>query len=368
MEQKRDYRMDLLRIVACFMVIVIHVSSYNFTILPVKSMSWQIHNIYDSMVRAAVPIFIMISGAFLLNKDISIKDILKKYVFKMLVIYIIWSFIYALYNFYMQYKCINSMHDIVIIIKYTIGSAFHLWYLPMLCFLYLITPFLRKITKDKDEKLLYYGLVIFIALAILQTLAKMSFLPKYHILVQIINKFQSGFFLQFYSYYILGFYLYHSDKMKQKRFYYYVLAIAGVVACILCNSYISIKAEKASDVFYDGFVIFTVLEAIGLFLFFKYSKCIGWIADKCYNIIKIMAPCTLGIYLVHILVLNYTSFIISKYNKLISIPMCCIVTFLISFVIIFILQKIKKIFNDIIKRMKKNTYSINKKITKDIKK
>ena len=64
---QRDYNMDLLRILASLMVIVIHVSAYNFLDAPAKSIEWLSYDMYDSMVRSAVPIFLMISGAFFLN-------------------------------------------------------------------------------------------------------------------------------------------------------------------------------------------------------------------------------------------------------------------------------------------------------------
>ena len=67
---QRDYNMDLLRILASLMVIVIHVSAYNFLDTPTKSIEWLSYDMYDSIVRSAVPIFLMISGAFFLKNYI----------------------------------------------------------------------------------------------------------------------------------------------------------------------------------------------------------------------------------------------------------------------------------------------------------
>lgn len=76
----RDYNMDLLRILAAFMVVVIHVSAHNFSDTPTKSIEWLSYNFYDSVVRSAVPIFLMISGAFFLTDRIqsNIKKLYKK--------------------------------------------------------------------------------------------------------------------------------------------------------------------------------------------------------------------------------------------------------------------------------------------------
>ena len=45
--KNRDYNMDLLRVVAAFMVIVIHVSAYNFGDTPTKSTEWLSYNFFD---------------------------------------------------------------------------------------------------------------------------------------------------------------------------------------------------------------------------------------------------------------------------------------------------------------------------------
>lgn len=44
--KNRDYNMDLLRVVAAFMVIVIHVSAYNFGDTPTKSTEWLSYNFF----------------------------------------------------------------------------------------------------------------------------------------------------------------------------------------------------------------------------------------------------------------------------------------------------------------------------------
>ena len=96
---QRDYNMDLLRILASLMVIVIHVSTYNFLDTPTKSIEWLSYDMYDSIVRSAVPIFLMISGAFFLNDKIqnNLKKLYTKNIFKLVLVFVIWSFIYGLY-------------------------------------------------------------------------------------------------------------------------------------------------------------------------------------------------------------------------------------------------------------------------------
>ena len=83
---KRIVYADLLRIIATFAVIVLHVSASKWYDTPVKDFNWQIYNLYDSLVRWSVPIFVMLSGMFFLNpeKFIPTSNIIKKYIFRIL--------------------------------------------------------------------------------------------------------------------------------------------------------------------------------------------------------------------------------------------------------------------------------------------
>ena len=62
MVNEREYNMDILRILACFMVVVLHTSAQNWDAVPFISFEWKAFNFYNAMVRSAVPIFFMISG------------------------------------------------------------------------------------------------------------------------------------------------------------------------------------------------------------------------------------------------------------------------------------------------------------------
>ena len=55
---------DILRILAVFAVMMIHVSASGFYTNPVQSFTWQVVNFYECMVRWAVPVFVMVTGMF----------------------------------------------------------------------------------------------------------------------------------------------------------------------------------------------------------------------------------------------------------------------------------------------------------------
>ena len=65
--KERIIHYDLLRIVAAFSVVMLHSTAQYWYTLDIYSSEWIIANTYDAIFRFGVPIFVMMSGALLLN-------------------------------------------------------------------------------------------------------------------------------------------------------------------------------------------------------------------------------------------------------------------------------------------------------------
>ena len=61
---KRVTYLDLLRVIAIFSMMMLHVCAAQFDKIEIASFSWQVLNVYDGIVRFCVPVFVMISGVF----------------------------------------------------------------------------------------------------------------------------------------------------------------------------------------------------------------------------------------------------------------------------------------------------------------
>lgn len=68
MDKSRTAYFDYLKIIATFAVVVIHTVAKKWYSAGVESTEWQILNLYDSLSRWAVPIFVMVSGALFLDE------------------------------------------------------------------------------------------------------------------------------------------------------------------------------------------------------------------------------------------------------------------------------------------------------------
>ncbi len=78
----RTSYISILRIVAIFLVILIHSSSGYLNSNEFESFDWSYANWLNSFSRFAVPLFVVISGALLLQKDESTGQFYRKRLLK----------------------------------------------------------------------------------------------------------------------------------------------------------------------------------------------------------------------------------------------------------------------------------------------
>lgn len=95
---KRDISMDVLRILAALSVILLHVSAIYLEKTSVNSIQWSVANILDSSTRWCVPVFVMLSGAFLLQKDISLKYLYKVKISHLFILLVGWNAFYNIFR------------------------------------------------------------------------------------------------------------------------------------------------------------------------------------------------------------------------------------------------------------------------------
>ena len=234
--------MDFLRILCAFAVIVLHVSAITWSEGNVNTSDWILSNAFDSIVRFCVPVFVMISGALFLGRNIAVKDIFKKYIYRLVIAYIIWSFVYALGLFVSGYGLERSVQ------RFLVGES-HLWYIYMICGLYLITPFLRIIVQD--DKLTRYFLALSFIFSImlpyvLGIMGKFMFDSWIETLNSIVSSINLKFVMGYSFYYVLGYYL---DMNKGFAKISVPIVIAGILSfgsTIALSTYDSIVTSHTS--------------------------------------------------------------------------------------------------------------------------
>jgi len=327
LSSQTQFGLCCLRILATFSVIIIHVSGplvVKFN--EISFLDWNVANFFDSISRYSVPIFFMISGALLLNKDYSLKSFFGKRLGKILPPFLIWSIIYSVFN---RYIFKEEPFNIIKIIKDVFyGAEYHLWFIYTLLGVYLTVPILRKWIKDATVKEMRYVLIIwFLTLILTIPNLKVYFF-----------KIDLSFFSGFIGYFILGYYL---SLFKFRKIVSVSLIVLGNVITIFGTYYFTAKTSKFYYYFYEYLCVNAFLVSSGIFMFFNKmvtpSKKVNSIAQR-------LNQATFGIYLIHPLML--TMFKLINFDTEITTPVISILLvglscFILCFAFVFLFKKLK---------------------------
>jgi len=333
--QKRIVYLDWLRIFSIFSVIILHVAAQNWYRTDVNGFEWQTFNFYDSIVRWAVPVFVMISGCLFLNRDIEIKEIYHKYVRRLVIAFFVWSIFYA---------CFDSK-NILTFVANVFRGKYHMWFIPMIIGLYMALPIVKLIVQ-KPNIMKYFLSLSFIFVFLLPTISKLihDFGGRDAIIIMdALNKSLQSMKLQIVfgctGYFILGYYLNSIEISRKNRIIIYILGLIGFISTVLLQAFVALKIQNRHSNYYDIFTINILLCCISLFVCFKYTEFFkkpSWIIEKlsCYSF---------GVYLVHVFILEQLKHFglnSLSFNPILCVPTLSILIYVISVAISAILHQI----------------------------
>lgn len=280
MVQKKCY-LSLARVMCAFAVVMIHTNTcfQEFNI----NGCWPLANIIDCGLGFAVPIFIMISGATLI--DYSDRYDTKKYfvnrINKTVIPFLVWSLIGRVYG-------ILTGND---------GTFFIYYFFLNLFGVYICIPLFSFIKKEYREKVIFYIVVVSVVVNYLlpfyYRVANLNYIYK------IPFEVGSGFII----YALLGYLISKKDIPLIGRVVCYVMSIVGFVLHIGGTYYLSIEAGYIVDV-YRGYTNFPcLLSTVGVFVFIKQMG-MHIKNKKIIDVIDEISGYTFSVYLLHYYVIN----------------------------------------------------------------
>ena len=330
MKAEREYSFDVLRTISMIMVITIHVSNVycrNFDII--SSNSYLISLIFNTISRISVPLFFMISGALLLNRNFSKTKYLNRLI-KYLILIFAWDIIYLFW----EYFFLDIDYDQLFRLFFTPYRA-HLWFLYSILVIYAVQPIL-KITLTKANKGI--KVILFLIWFLLSTLSMYS---------NVIAKYFTIF--SYIGYFCIGKYLYDFVKEQDLK-KYNIISIIMLVFLYTGSIYLNFVASKRFNMFYNTFFAYrTPYIIFATFIFFILIYNI-YHSKKPNKIILLLSNLSLGVYLIHGIYLDITCklFNYSNINSLLGIPLFTVIIFILSIVTVYLLRKSKilsKIFS-----------------------
>ncbi len=337
--RERVMYLDLLKAVSIIGVIFIHVSAVNWYTDKLYTPEWIIHTIYNGLVQFSVPVFVMVSGALFLARDIPVKTIYKKYMPRLIIAYLFWSTVYALIKF-----C--PVRNVNTFICEIIKGHYHLWFVPMIAVQYMLVPIYKRIVKNR--RLAEYFIIISLALfSVIPTIiGQIAICSKDYgeALQALYSKANLDVLFGYSLFFILGYILNTAELSRKAERIIYIIGAIGFISTpllIILNS----RATGAASTFYGGnFRPNVIACAVSIFVFTKNHSGYLKSGTAFARVITKLSKYSFGVYLVHLVfleLLRYTYKITPEtFGAALGVPLMVIIVYAASTLVTAIISKI----------------------------
>ena len=333
---------DLIRTIAIVGVILLHAAN-DLTIQQMgqfEIVRWLTVDIYQSLGRVGVPLFVMLTGALLLqpSKNESIIVFFKKRWARIGLPFIFWGVVYFAYDFFVLHQAITANAIVQGILT---GPYYHFWYLYMLIGLYLLTPILRILLAHADNKIMKYFTILWFLGASIIPFA--GLLTTYHLDSSVLT------ITGMVGYFVLGAVLL---TVKMRRSVVVIIMAIGISLTVIGTYALAATIGGGTMFFFQEYLSPTmILASVMLFLLLttlkptKDNKEASPSKDN--KLLKVISQNTLPIFLFHVMVLEslqvgYFGFAINgnTINSIIGVPLMTAVTLFICLAVIIPLKKV----------------------------
>ena len=318
---------DAVRVFAMVMVILLHcICDYSNHSGNFGRPLWWITAFVNELTRTGVPLFFMISG-FLLIDSVDVSNISKFYKRRFSKV----AVPFLIYNvFYFCYFKIRNGENLLDGQFFTQlvnnGSAYHLWFVYSLLFLYLFIPFIKIIAERSSLKML----LAFFVLTIFQTTLK----PFFNILFgeKVYFFLTEDGVVGYMGYAVLGYILGKYEVKWDKAIITLgllaipVFAVANFYGATQCNGF----------VFSGGYTLNHYIEATAIFLLFKNLN-----INK-NKVLGLLSVLSFRAYLIHVFVIELFKPVFDDFSPSVMMLAMFILTLGLSFGWAYIVEVLYK--------------------------
>jgi len=337
--KKYFYEISFIRAIACLCIVMVHVTA-GFYYENGRTFTWPVQ-FFNQISRYGTPAFAIISGFLLYNQAINRKSSLKKFwqsrFTKVIIPFLVWSILYLFLKYmYNQFTIpnFNSSEKVkdFLYFFFTGKSNYHLYFIAVVVQFYLLFPLLRLI-KTKNSLILLTVASFFIN----------YFFVQYEINIGtgLLNKFINErvfIFHWIYYFFLGGLLVYFWEKImiwiKQNTIFSMLIGLIVVVSGIFeykCAGWI--ESNRVINMI-NLPLLFIALAGV-------YTSLSRW--DKTRNFIVQIGNMSMGIYLVHPLILfflRYYDFFDMFYARTRYFPLMYLFTLFTSIVIVKLITKL----------------------------
>lgn len=313
--KERIFYYDFLRAFAIIAVILCHIDVFYGSLnTPLQILCKLTIN---DIGRMGVPIFLMISGALLLNRDYELSDFLKRRFARIIYPFIFWMAL-ILGGMFCVNESLTNMWNVFI------GNPSIKWYFWTLIGIYLFLPVINSFIQDYGEKGIEYFLIIWLITIILKTFNHYPLFPN----------FSLDYFTSYIGYPILGYYLANKEfKLNKMK----LIMIGIIIFLVSIISFVYLDYHGLIGPIYLNIPM--ILMVSSFYVIFKNINKLNSMKNNWIGkIITSLSICSYGMYFSHVIVLKALSLFNPHSNLL--FPVMVILMIFLSWLAVFIVSKI----------------------------
>ena len=295
-QKKRIIGYDYLRVIAIFMVVVIHGNvAFIANNAPLRLIAMEL----CALCLISVPCFLMISGALLLESESELPfKALRRRLTKQGLPFIVWSLIYVVVR--IMLKKIPASIQAFTSLLYE-PAYYQFWFMYTLLAIYLLLPVLSPLVHHISKQVYRYALGVWLLFSVLQPMLGHFFSP-FRLSAHMDLVICEGYL----GYFLLGYYLKkYGSEITAKKAIWLFLCGCGITSMLLWGEY-GLSGADFQGYFYRSYLTpGVVLASIGAFAYFQ---------NRTYRhsfVMVYLSNISIGVFYVHMLVmamLEYAGF------------------------------------------------------------
>ena len=289
----RHPQTDALRLLSSFAVVLLHVAARRMSALPVDG-AW-LPCLVNSLCRFAVPIFVMVSGRYMLAEACPTRRGLQK-AGRMLLTMLGWAALYLLYALARGWRPAGAGE----VVYRLLTEPVHLWYFYAAAALYLFTPVLAVFTRSASRQQLLYavwltGLFGSVVTILLRT-------SHFALLGAVMDKTKVPMSMGFLCCYFLGYYLMRFPPERRGRALLAAGGALGWAATFAGTMWLSARSGNWNELLLSFFAPNVILTSAAVFALVNHWGA-GELSDRACRLLAAAGRTTGIIYGLHMLLL-----------------------------------------------------------------
>lgn len=330
---KREIYIDVLRCIACFFVIVNHTASTEITYHTFGG-AWIALIIWFFLSKTAVPIFVMITGTLLLQREEAYAKVFAR-IRKIVVLLFLVAVLYHLAYFGLKGGIIPSIKTMVLNV-FQDGISNEFWYLYLYIGILLMMPLLRKMRENMQEKDYLYLLFLTFFIHGLYPLAARLF-PVLNTVANVNVAIFDGYI----GFLFFGDYIVRYNRFTEKKNSLFALTalLGSLVVCtgITSQAYLSMEQDY---LWLDNVTLATTgVPACCIFVLVR-NTVTTTAESKIGGVFTEIGQCTFAMYLISDVVIFKLKFLYTGMREIISGVPTVLLYEIVVFVTCYLIAKI----------------------------